>query len=276
MVGALLHAYNYILAERGNGMNDSDKKDLRFRTKLSSLYSSLGYKVLPEMPPEEDCRRIIESYKTFPASLAGKNNMNETCGNLRRGHVVMLWWLSNPRTNKKRVPSYFLYEYGLDFSQELKKLEQFSYLKKGLITEKGLEFLKEHDFVIAEHKSNKTYSADGTISYSVVNLSDVTSDFVSSGDFVRDQQIGRELERIHDFENAIKAYYSAWKLAEKDPIMQQPPPNVFTRLSMIYRKQKMIEKEIEILEIANKIFPEKGFDKKLLKATSTQRKEEMK
>lgn len=59
--------------------------------------------------------------------------------------------------------------------------------------------------------------------------------FVSSGHFVEDQKIGLEFEKIEDYENAIKAYNHALKLAKKTYGFPHPP-NIYKRLSIIYKK----------------------------------------
>lgn len=46
--------------------NDSYKKQLK------KLYSRKGYQVIPELPNDNECKRILSEYKTFPFSLVQK------------------------------------------------------------------------------------------------------------------------------------------------------------------------------------------------------------
>lgn len=76
--------------------------------------------------------------------------------------------------------------------------------------------------------------------------------FHTSGDVVNDQHIGRDFERAGDYENAIKAYESAFRISLKNDIDPTPPPNIFMREAIIYRKLKMYEKEVETINRAIK------------------------
>lgn len=78
--------------------------------------------------------------------------------------------------------------------------------------------------------------------------------FISSGDFVEDQFIGRKFERLNDFENAIKAY----EYAEKSSIKSwgSPPPNIYERQAIIYRKLKDYNSEINIIKKAINYYPD--------------------
>ncbi|AUJ29404.1 MAG: hypothetical protein ABF991_12420 [Liquorilactobacillus hordei] len=78
--------------------------------------------------------------------------------------------------------------------------------------------------------------------------------FISSGDFVEDQFIGRKFERLNDFENAIKAY----ECAEKSSIKAwgSPPPNIYERQAIIYRKLKDYNSEINIIKKALNYYPD--------------------
>lgn len=79
----------------------------------------------------------------------------------------------------------------------------------------------------------------------------VNGKFRSSGDYVKDQHIGREFERAGNFESALKAYDKAFKLALKEPY-PVVPPNIFMRKAIIYRKLKMYEDEVAIINEAIK------------------------
>lgn len=76
--------------------------------------------------------------------------------------------------------------------------------------------------------------------------------FHTSGDVVNDQHIGRDFERAGDYENAIKAYESAFRRSLKNSVDPTPPPNIFMREAIIYRKLKMYEKEVETINRAIK------------------------
>ncbi|EMF0615461.1 tetratricopeptide repeat protein, partial [Enterococcus hirae] len=92
--------------------------------------------------------------------------------------------------------------------------------------------------------------------------------FKSTGDFVEDQHVGYSYEQNKDYPNAIKAYESALKLALKDKMFSNcPPPNIFTRLAIIYRKQKDYSSEIKVLNQALMYHPSsEDFQKRLEKA----------
>lgn len=71
--------------------------------------------------------------------------------------------------------------------------------------------------------------------------------FVSSGDFVEDQKIGLTFEKSHDYDNAIAAYYHALDLAQSKYVYPHPP-NIYKRLSIIYRKLGLLDEEIQTLK----------------------------
>ncbi len=74
--------------------------------------------------------------------------------------------------------------------------------------------------------------------------------FKSTSNYVDDQMIGRSFERNKDLNNAILAYHSALNLSLKTEPDIAPPPNIFSRLAIIYRRQKDYQKELDILEKA--------------------------
>jgi len=257
-----------------------NKNNRNYSNQLLKIYSDLGYLKMPKLPSEDECKRILLEYKSFPASLVGKNNMNDKCGHLLRGHIILLWWLNNSRTDKNKIPSYFLYEYGIDFSNELSALESQGYICNFSLTDKGIETIDKYEKVILEHKSTKIYSSDGNIKYhrsdkNIVfdNNSSTILDFSSSGSYLEDQRIGRAYERNGDYEKAIQAYYSAWKLAEKESINNHlPPPNIYERLAIIYRKQKDYLNEIKIMSKAVEDYPNDRFKERLKKAKDLYKK----
>lgn len=71
--------------------------------------------------------------------------------------------------------------------------------------------------------------------------------FVSSGDFVEDQKIGLAFEKLKDYDNAIKAYNHALKLAHKK-YNYPHPPNIYKRLSIIYRELGLKDLEVQTLK----------------------------
>ena len=222
------------------------------KRKLTELYNAKGYNRIPILPDEPECYRILKTYQAFPANLVSKEKMDiiDSKFSLLPGHVVILWWLENSRTNKNEVPSYFLYEYGLDFKKELLFLQNINLLDGTKITTLGKEILSLYSEVIRKHKARKNYNPDGSITYYYEDEESVlgTNGFETTGDFVQDQFVGKAFEQAQDLENAESAYLSAIKLSiEQGEI---PPPNPFNRLAIIYRKQKRLDKEEEILNQA--------------------------
>lgn len=218
------------------------------KKRLEQLYLSKGYDRVPVLPNDKECARILEEASSFPASLVPKVNLTYLEGSYEMlpGHIVMLWWLDNPRTNKDKRPLYFLYEYGLDFETELLFLQKRHLLDGEQLTAEGEELIDRYSAVIRKHKARKTYSGDEII-YHYEDAEQVKgiNHFVTTGNFVEDQFIGRSFEKAGDLINAELAYLSAINICLKEGDFL--PPNPFMRLAIIYRKQKNFKKEESIL-----------------------------
>lgn len=95
-----------------------------YQKRLRRLYITKRYRIIPEIPSEEESKRILENYKSFPFSLVPKEYMDPIKFkdlNLLRGEIVELWWITS-RKNISNVPKYFLYEYGINYSETVDKL----------------------------------------------------------------------------------------------------------------------------------------------------------
>ncbi|MDU3103307.1 hypothetical protein [Streptococcus sp.] len=220
------------------------------KQKLNELYISKGYSKIPALPCEEECSRILVESESCPASLVAKEYMSYVDMNLQLtfGHIVMLWWLDNPKTKKNVVPSYFLYQYGLDFYKEVSHLQSKNMLVGRDLTPLAKEKLNNFQSIIRKHKARKSYNLDGSINYHFEDAKRVSgaTEFQSTGDYIEDQFIGKSFEQAKDLKNAELAYLSSIKLSiEKGEL---PPPNPFMRLAIIYRKQKRFDDEEKILE----------------------------
>lgn len=217
-----------------------------YRNKLERYYLENNYPNLPALPSEEEAKELIEGGYAGMGGLVPKENMKSLDNGLLRGHIVMLWWINDVK--RSNVPRYFIFEYGLDFNREVSVLQSKGYLENSkTLTTKGKALLDDNKQLIREHRATKSIDVDGKITYHFTDKESVenVSSFKSSGDFIKDQHLGKAFESNKDYENAIKAYKSAIRLAEKEDIT---PPNPFYRLAVIYRKLKRKDDEIAILE----------------------------
>lgn len=242
-----------------------------YRKQLFDYYEQNNYDIIPEIPSEEESKRILENYKLFPSVLVAKQYMERLDNGLLKGDIILLWWLDNPRTKKETIPQYFLYEYGVNAQKNLLELEKQGYINSDIqLTKLGKELLNTCQQMVREHKAVKTYHSNGEVTYTFSDKK-VAKDmrvFKSSGDEVKDQFIGKAFERNKDYDNAIKAYLSAYKLAlRSDLFKESPPPNIFNRLAIIYRKQQKYNDEINIIKEALKYYPNHpAFGKRLKRA----------
>lgn len=242
------------------------------RQALYNYYVNNDYPEIPAIPDEPEAKMIIEQMELFPNVLVPRDYMRRIDGE-KRGNIVFLWWLSEKGSNLDNYPRYFLFEYGLDMSREIPELIRNGYISDGgQVKAKGLAFLDSHSQTIREHKAHYKSSDSYTVDYSFDDKERVLQDvsqrdasgklrFQSTNDVVEDQMIGRSYERNQDYENAILAYKSALSLSAKDSIFAEtPPPNIFNRLAIIYRKLKRYSDEIAILDTALAFYPEnEGF-----------------
>ncbi|MDV7719026.1 hypothetical protein GA840_04075 [Pediococcus ethanolidurans] len=119
-------------------------------------------------------------------------------------------------------------------------------------TSEGLLLLDTHEQIIREHKAKKSVDSNDNIKYYFTDAESVEKEykFKSTGDFVLDQNKGLAYEHSQNYTSAIEAYESAFKLSIKDPC--GPPPNIFFREAIIYRKLKEYDKEVAIIELGIK------------------------
>lgn len=110
-----------------------------------------NYPIKPFISKDREVRtQWLEQSEMFPEqSLVSKNNMIRYIDGLLPGHVYMLYWIKN--VNRKRIPSYFEYKYGIQFSKEKEFLTDNGYLKDGKLTEKGENAIELHNEVIKSH-----------------------------------------------------------------------------------------------------------------------------
>ncbi|MEN2351342.1 tetratricopeptide repeat protein [Lacticaseibacillus paracasei] len=237
------------------------------RRKLYQYYKANQYPEIPVIPDEENAQMILDRMAMFPAVLVPRDYMYRTNG-LKRGNIVFLWWISRQDKSVNKYPKYLLFEYGIDASTEMAAMEKMGFLRNdGLITDKGRKIVFENSQIIREHKSPYKSTDSYHVSYVfddkervLLDKSQYSEDgklrFKSSRDVVEDQAIGRSFERNNDYANAILAYRSALDLALDDPILSNtPPPNIFTRLAIIYHKQKKYLKELDVLSEALSFYP---------------------
>lgn len=110
-----------------------------------------NYPIKPFISKDREVRtQWLEQSEMFPEqSIVPKNNMIRYIDGLLPGHVYMLYWIKN--VNRKRIPSYFEYKYGIHFNKEKEFLTDHGYLKDGKLTEKGERAIELHNEVIKNH-----------------------------------------------------------------------------------------------------------------------------
>lgn len=88
----------------------------------------------------------------FPKQcIVSKSMMKKFSDGLLPGHVYMLYWIKE--IHRKRIPSYFEYKYGINFTEEQAFLQKNGYLSQEMkLTDKGNEAISLHYDIIANHK----------------------------------------------------------------------------------------------------------------------------
>ena len=118
-----------------------------YRNKIYRRY----YSDYPEMPFISQDREIntnwLEQAGIF-SSLVEKKMMKRYGDGLLPGHIYMLYWLG--KSNRKRIPSYFEYRYGINFEKERVFLTENGYLNNNKPTEKGVAAIERHKNIIEE------------------------------------------------------------------------------------------------------------------------------
>lgn len=140
---------------------------------LEQIYKELGYENIP-FSSKENAKWILQNMNTGFRVLAYKEYMKTMKierHNVLRGHIILLWWLENPRTKKDTFPKYFERDYGIDAKAELKTLKKYRWINRDyLLTKKGKKILLEYDYIIKQHRAIKHINFDGTIEYNYSNI----------------------------------------------------------------------------------------------------------
>lgn len=154
-----------------------------WKKQLELLYTELNYPVIPALPDENECSRIMQSYKTYPASLVPKEYMNVMEDDLMRGHIIMVWWINKRKTDINCFPQYFLYKYGLNFSEEIPFLESKKLIRRNKSTAIGKRLLAKHKQTIAEHRSSYSINKDGTVNYQIYQPTSPPHPLIEDADY---------------------------------------------------------------------------------------------
>ena len=95
----------------------------------------------------------IDQAQMFGASPA-KEMMVRYSDGLLPGHVYMLYWIKE--IHRKRIPVYFEYQYGINFTDEQDFLYKQGYLTSEMqLTSKGENAILSHYDVIEKHSNQK-------------------------------------------------------------------------------------------------------------------------
>lgn len=138
----------------------ADGIDRMQRIEASDSYKSKIYKRFyndyKEKPYISQDRELntqwLDQAEMFPRqSIIPRETMTRFSDGLLPGHVYMLYWI-NKFSTKKRIPVYFEYKYGIDFTKERNYLINHGYLTEtDKVTEKGLQSMQLHHDVIESH-----------------------------------------------------------------------------------------------------------------------------
>lgn len=247
---------------------------------LTNVYVEKGYATIPAPLPDNEAQRILESYTSFPSSLVVKSYMTPFENGLIRGEVLLLWWL-NSRKKITHKPLYFLYRYGINIDAAEAHLINAGMMNADETwTDKGKSLVSSDRVqqIIREHRAFAGVKADSQPIYEFTDAKRVLSDpsqrdksnnlrFKSTGDFLKDQELGASYERAGDLDNAERAYMSAARLATLEVDFPEPPGNIFWRLAIINRKRKDYAAEITVINQALEYYPDdEKFIKRLEKA----------
>lgn len=159
------YAYIFNNAPRNSVSNrkaiSADQIDAMQRIKASKHYCDKLYKMFykgyPEMPFISQDRELntnwIKQSQMFGVTPT-KEMMTRYSDGLLPGHVYMLYWIRE--IHRKRIPVYFEYQYGINFTDEQDFLYKQGYLTSEMkVTKKGESAIDLHYSVIEDHKSNK-------------------------------------------------------------------------------------------------------------------------
>lgn len=93
----------------------------------------------------------IERAKIFGA-IPHVFNMTKFKDGYLPGHVYMLYWLTRYNPEFRRVPSYFEYEYGIDFFKEINFLIELTLIDSSYhVTKGGYAILEKHKEVVGDN-----------------------------------------------------------------------------------------------------------------------------
>ena len=117
--------------------------------KIINLFYS-NYPEIPYISQNRDSKWINMAMMMPKQSLVKKEMMVRFSDDLLPGHVYMLYWLQ--RYTNKKVPEYFEYKYGINFSNEKEYLKENNYLNVyDKPTQKGEQAILVHSDVIIKH-----------------------------------------------------------------------------------------------------------------------------
>lgn len=125
------------------------------------------YSGYPEKPYISQDREFstdwIERADKFPEqNIIPKSMMRRFSDGLLPGHVYMLYWLGK-YTNKK-IPVYFEYKYGIEFTKEKEFLKGDGFLDEAdKPTLKGEKAIKDHAKVVLDHTPKKPDPREQTL-----------------------------------------------------------------------------------------------------------------
>lgn len=111
---------------------------------IKDYYSS--YPVKPFISKDQEYSSAIG---TIPPALVPKENMTRFSDGLLPGDVRLLYWIKN--VHRKRIPGYFVYQYGICVPEEKEILMKNGYIdQNGKVTEKGEKAISDHPEVWME------------------------------------------------------------------------------------------------------------------------------
>lgn len=116
-----------------------------FTKKIIKKYYS-SYPVKPFISKDQEYSSAIG---TIPPALVPKENMTRFSDGLLPGDVRLLYWIKN--VHRKRIPGYFVYQYGICVPEEKEILMKNGYIdQNGKVTEKGEKAISDHPEVWME------------------------------------------------------------------------------------------------------------------------------
>lgn len=174
------------------------------------------------------------------------------------GTAVILWWLNNNDPVTDYIPSYFYFQYGMNFVDEVKKMNVNGLLKEFSLTDAGKQYLSDHMEDVDNHRdpdgskraaqqNASVYEPAGDIDFSKVKFVDF--DRLSNRKFEKGLSllnISKELCKQKEYEKALHASYEAMMIGYLAPA-------IFERAAIIARGMKDYNLEKEILVLADKM-----------------------